>query len=238
MNSEYNLDRWLTSVDSILDNVTTLKVDTTIVPEITEELYLPWEIYQDIYDISRTDLQKAGIASQLCDRYLNLRRQLELKYALRAINPNCAFYNSSEKDNIIKKLPILKRSTDRSWENLSSLLPSPFTAQNTEENKLLGKVLADKPLLRLLRQLGANKANLDRHNTTSITNQNITYAQTVIHLDSQITNSYAREILHHPDKEAILLLHQQGVEYAEKQWYKLLKFAIDIVQKQKKVRKS
>ncbi len=238
MNHEHNLEKWLTSVDSILDNVTTLKVDTIIVEEITEESYLPWEIYQDIYDISRTNLEEAEISGELCDHYLNLRRQLELKYALRAINPNCAFYNPSEKDSIIKNLPILKSSTDRNWEKLPSLLPSPFVSEKTKEDQLLSKVLTDKPLLRLLHQLGRNKANLDRNNTTPITNRDITYAQTVIHLDSQITNSYAQEILHHPDKETILLLHQQGVEYAQKQWYKLLKFAINIVQKQQKVRKS
>ena len=238
MNNEDNLERWLTSVDSILDNVTTLKVDTIIVPEITEELYLPWEIYQDIYDISRANLEAAKIPPKLCDRYMNLRRQLELKYALRAINPNCDFYNPSEKNNIIKNLPILKSSTDRNWEKLPSLLPSPFVSKKTEENELLSKVLVDKPLLTLLRQLGKNKADLDRNNTTPITNPDITYAQTVIHLDSQIINKYAQEILHHADKEAILLLHQQGIEYAQKQWYKLLKFAINVVQKQQNVRKS
>lgn len=238
MNHKDNLEHWLTSVDSILENVTTLKVDTIIVSEITEELYLPWEIYQDIYDISRTNLKQAEISRELCDQYMNLRRQLELKYALRAINPNCDFYNPSAKDNIVKNLPILKSSRDRNWEKLPSLLPSPFVSKKTEEDELLSKILADKPLLSLLRQLGSNKANLDRHNTTPINKRDITYAQTIIHLDSQITNKYSQEILHHPDKEAILLLHQQGVEYAQKQWYKLLKFAIDVVQKQPKIRKS
>ncbi|MDJ0573552.1 MAG: hypothetical protein QNJ65_00115 [Xenococcaceae cyanobacterium MO_234.B1] len=243
--SQVNLDRWLTSVTSILDKITTLEVNTTIVSEIREEVFLPWEAYQDIYAISRTYLQEVQIPPALCDRYLNLRRQLELKYALRAINPNCQLYNSAARDAIRKDLTILSRSNDSSWENLPSRLPSPFAPENTAENKLLGQILIDTSLLKVLRQLARSKANLDqRHqitqetDTTSITNQDITYAQTIIELEGKITNCYAQEILHHPDKEAILILHQQGVQSGEKQWYRLLKFAINIVQRQQKVRKS
>ncbi len=235
-----DLDHWLISANSLLDKITTLEVNTTIVSEIRDEVFLAWEAYQDIYAISRTHLQEVGIPPELCDLYLDLRRQLELKYALRAINPNCAFYDSVAKENILKVLPILKRFPDSSWENFPTLLPSPFAAEKTAEHQLLSKILKDKSFLRLLRQLSKKKAHLDRVPQTGATNNNkdITYAQTVIELEGTISNYYAQEILHHPDKKTILILHQQGVTSAEKQWYRLLKFALSIIQKQQTLRKS
>ncbi|HHP7232057.1 MAG TPA: hypothetical protein ACFCUY_14510 [Xenococcaceae cyanobacterium] len=238
-----NLARWLTSVTNILSNVTTLEVSTTMVAEINEAVFIPWEAYQDIYALSRDDLQTAGINSDLSDRYLDLRRQLELKYALRAINPQCRLYNSSISEAIKQDLPILRQSDDSRWENLPSRLPSPYAPENTPESELLKQILTDVPLLNLLQQLAKGKASLDRHQlttsetaTTSITKPDIIYAQTVIQLEGKISNCYAQEILHHPDRTAILNLHQQGVVAAEKQWHGLLKFAIDIVQRQQKLR--
>ena len=238
--NQNNLDHWLISANSLLDKITTLEVNTTIVSEIRDEVFLTWEAYQDIYGISRNNLQELGIASELCDRYLDLRRQLELKYALRAINPNCAFYDSVAKENIMRSLPILRRLNDPSWENFATLLPSPFAAEKTAEHQLLSKILTDKSFLRVLRQLSKKKTNLDQSPQTASTtsNKDITYAQTVIELEGTISNYYAQEILHHPDKKAILILHQQGVASAEKQWYGLLKFALSMIQKQQKVSKS
>ena len=244
-NTQQNLARWLTSVTSILEKITTLEISTTIVSEIQEEVFHPWDAYCEIYTISREELLQAQMSPSICDRYLNLRRQLELKYALRLINPNCQLYNSAERAAIERDLPILSRANDPSWENLPSRLPSPFAPDKSRENKLLGKILTDIPLAKVLRQLAKSKANLDQSqqisqetDTTLITKQEITYAKTVIELEGKITNCYAQEILHHPDKEAILNLHQQGVESGEQQWHRLLKFAIDILQRQQKIRKS
>ena len=46
------LDRWLTSINSLFENIPALEVSTTIVETITPEVFIPWEVYQNIYQIS------------------------------------------------------------------------------------------------------------------------------------------------------------------------------------------
>ena len=46
--NQNNLDHWLISANSLLDKITTLEVNTTIVSEIRDEVFLAWEAYQDI----------------------------------------------------------------------------------------------------------------------------------------------------------------------------------------------
>ncbi len=67
--------------ESLLE-LTTLEIQTMIVAEIPVESFHPWQVYQDIYQISPTLLQQQGISSPLGDRYLQLRQQLALEYSL------------------------------------------------------------------------------------------------------------------------------------------------------------
>ena len=60
----------------------TLEIKTMIVEEITLESFHPWQVYQEIYEISRSHLQQQGVSSSVGDRYLQLRQQLVLEYSL------------------------------------------------------------------------------------------------------------------------------------------------------------
>ena len=246
-----NFDKWLTSINSLLDDIPSLEVSTIIVEEIIPEVIIPWEIYQDIYQISPVYLQEITIDSSLRDRYFDLRRRLELQYALLLVNPDSKLYLPRLESEIRQDLPILAQASTK-WPDLPLRLPSPETLQ-TQRNQVLrhrkqptlDQLLQEPQFLITLRQLGKLKQILDRK---VLANQNIsskdllhqevpqdiTYAQTSIRIDGKIANRYSQEILKLDlqRQKNIMQLHNQAVLAGEKQWHKLFIFVLNILKKQ------
>ena len=211
-----------------------IEISTAIVDEITEDIFIPYEVYREIYSISPHYLAELGIDASLRDRYLQLRRQLELQYALLLSDRNSILYDKTLAPEVTRDLPILANNTT-TWDNLPCRLP-PVNLDRATENGVLYRLLAEPHFKITLQQLGNIKASLDRRNlqlSGSVNNNfNLTYAQTIITLDGKISNRYASEIIEHPQQNEILNLHQQGVEAGTKQWYKLLRFVTEIIQRQ------
>lgn len=237
---QQSLDNWLNSINLLLSEVSAIEISTMIVDEITEEVFIPYEVYQAIYAISPESLAELGIAEKLRDRYLRLRRQLELQYALLLTNKESFLYNQKLAAEVQADLPMLAQETT-SWESLPCRLPPPVSNSQNKEYKLLSQLLVEPSFRSVLRQLGNIKQDLDRRNLQLTNNSvkhnsaiisGVTYAQTVIQLDGKIINRYAAEIIQHPQQEAILKLHQQGVEAGENQWHKLLHFLTKIIRQQ------
>lgn len=232
-----NLDQWLTSMNSLLEDIPALEVSTTIVEEITPEIFIPWEVYQDIYQISPVYLQEKAIDPSLCDRYLDLRRRLELQYALLLVNPGSKLYNSKLKPEVQLDLPILAKFSSN-WSDILTRLPSPESLSDSDQ-KTLHKLLDEPQFLTTLRQLRKLKNILDRKalNIQKIASENsinnkispdITYAQTSIKIDGKIANRYSQEILELDiqQQQNILKLHNKGILAGEKQWHQLIKFVL------------
>ena len=78
------LDRWLESLNVLVGEIASVEVNTSLVDKITTEKFIPWQVYQQLYAISRLNLEKLNIHSSLQEHYLSLRRQLELEYAFFA----------------------------------------------------------------------------------------------------------------------------------------------------------
>jgi hypothetical protein len=235
-------------MSSLLGEISAVEISTIIVDEITEDVFLPFEVYQAIYEISPNYLAELGINSQLRDRYLRLRRQLELQYALILTDENSFCYDEQLAAEVKVDLPLLaKESTD--WSSIPCRLPPPVSANYTGENGFLYQLLAEPTFKTILRQLGKIKTSLDLRNLqlarsakndfmmTDDATYDVTYAQTVIQLDGKIINRYASEIIQHPQQTEIIKLHQQGIEAGEKQWHKLLRFVTEIIQRQYKFQK-
>ena len=230
---QQNLKMWRTSLDTLLGGIGTVEISTTIVDEITEEVFIPYEVYQAIYSISPHYLEELKIDRRLRDRYLQLRRQLELQYALLLTNNNSTLYSESLAPEVTRDLLILSRDTT-TWENLPCRLPPPINANSSAESNKLALLLAEPQFNFRLRQLGNIKIALDRRNLQSTLTGNefdLTYARTVIQLDGKINHHYASKILEHPQQQEIVQLHQKSVEAGIKQWYKLLQFVSGIVQR-------
>jgi hypothetical protein len=233
------LDRSLNFLSNFLGELSSLEVNTTIVDEIVEEQFIPWEIYQAIYSISQSYLEQLNIHPSLRDRYLDLRRQLELEYILLLNNPNSDLYNPSLAIHFNRDLALLTQSNSN-WEAISTRLPPPFPTENTESISAVQQLLHDYYFLRVLRKLENAKIVLDKRNKylwqseselppswDKIAGANgITYAQTRIGLDGKIVNRYCQDLLTHPHKDLILAFHQEGVQAGERQWRGLLEFIV------------
>ncbi|MEW6494041.1 MAG: hypothetical protein AB1589_16240 [Cyanobacteriota bacterium] len=242
-----NLNEFLQSLGEVLIDITALEVNTMVVEQITGAKFIAWEAYRDIYPISPEYLQQQGIHESLRDRYLELRKTLELEYALLLSDPNSEFYDATVLNSVSEGNQILTNPS-LAWYQLQTRLPDPLSPTNSEEILKAQKLLRSCRFLRSLRKLSELKAALDNRNQTlhrlqtqplnsanpevlhkAVTTDMIC-AQTIIQLDGDVINRYAQEILNHPQRDVILQIHREGVTASEKQWRGLLEFVIHLVQ--------
>lgn len=233
-NNSQRLDRWLESFNTLLGEIASVEVNTSVVKKITPEKFIPWQAYISIYSISRANLEKFNIHSSLREHYLSLRRQLELEYAFLLINPQSELYDKEQSKQIKRDLAILAQPNS-DWEIIYSRLPNPFDSDNPSMMTAVHKLLRNYSFLRTLRKLEELKNTLERRNQVlwQSKSADIVFAQTKIQLGGQISNCYAQKLLKSPHKQAILELHQEGVEAGEKHWQGVLEFLIKIVYKYK-----
>ncbi len=206
----------------VLQDITVVEVNTMVVESITGDKFMPMDSYREIYTLTSSYLEEKGVHPSLRERYLELRRKLELEYALiQADLPE----NSSILTNRTANL-----------DTISHTLPDP-TEANTEAVMKIKKLLGNSRFLRSLRKMRELKAALDNRNRALLKNNaktvltDLIYAQTIIHFDGQILNRYTQEIFDHPYKEQIIAIHQGGVEAGTKQWRSLLGFILDFITK-------
>lgn len=244
---ERTMTDFMQSLGDVLLDITALEVNTMVVERISGDKFIPWKTYRDIYPISYRYLSELGINETLRDRYIDLRRSLELEYTLLLTNPNSDFYDPSVLADVKDDFQIL---TDPNVEmhEIKTRLPDPVSPTNPQQILQVQKLLDDGGFLRSLRKMGELKAALDNRNASlqkqedelpstvkqeaiaNLVKTDIIYAQTVIQLDGDVINRYSKEIFDHPHKDLILQIHSEGVSTGERQWRGLLEFIINLVQ--------
>ena len=218
---------------NLLDSITAVEISTVIVEEIVDEMFIPWEVYQGIYYLSRSYLERSAINSSLNDRYLQLRRQLELAYCLQVIDPKSTLYNRTLVSEIKRDLPVLSQNNSE-WETIPTRLPEPIPHSRQQNMSGVNKLLRDRSFVNVLHQLSKRKVALDRrdrilHNSLGSDNiADTTYAQTSLQLDGKIVNRYAQSILERSDRDLLLQLHEQSTTAGEQQWRGLIKFMLSL----------
>ncbi len=241
------LNDFLQSLGEVLVDITALEVNTMVVAQITGDKFIPWEAYRDIYAISQDYLEQQEIHESLCDRYLELRKNLELEYTLLLTNPTSEFYDPSVLNSARGEGQMLTDPTVE-MHDIKTRLPDPIQPTSPEDILKAQRVLEDSHFLRSLRKISELKAALDNRNKALLKKQaeqegyiksevlqkavktDMIYAQTVIQLDGDIINRYSQEIFDHPHRDTILLIHKEGVLAGERQWRGLLEFIINLVQ--------
>lgn len=241
------LNEFLQSLGEVLIDITALEVNTMIVEQITGDKFIAWEAYRNIYAISPEYLEEHGIHPSLCDRYIDLRKSLELEYILLLTDPTSEFYDPTALHSATGKGQILTDPTVKLHE-LQTRLPDPLQPTRPEEIFKVQRLLNDGRFLRVLRKFSELKSALDHRNKALLKKQDelpghvrpetlqkavktdMIYAQTVIQLDGDVINRYAQELFDHPHREMILQIHREGVSAGEKQWRGLLEFIINLVQ--------
>jgi hypothetical protein len=241
-------DRLLDSLSNLVGEIAALEINTMIVEEIEEVKLTPWQLYQSIYPISPAYLEQSKIHPSLRDRYLQIRRQLEIEYLLLAIDPLSGLYQPAIISQIKRDLSILSQPIS-DWEKIiATKLPQPIPTEDVSAIPTVHLLLHNYHFLQSLRKLGNVKIALDRRNyhllelesNTKVTSElklstttDLIYAQTLIQLDGKIVNRYAQEILTHPQKDSLLSIHGDSVQAGEKQWRELLEFVINLFQYKK-----
>lgn len=242
-----NLDEFMQSLGEVLLDITALEVNTMVVERITGDKFIPWEAYRDIYPISQEYLEQQGIHPSLCDRYIDLRKALELEYTLLLSDPTSEFYDPSVLDSATVDNQLLTNPTLELHE-IQTRLPDPIRPTHPEEILKVQRLLHNSRFLRKLRKISELKTSLDCRDKTLLRKYaelpgnvkpevlqksvmtDIVYAQTVLQLDGDVINRYSQEIFDHPHREMILQIHRDGVTASEKQWRGLLEFIIYLVQ--------
>lgn len=235
------------SLGQVLIDITALEVNTMVVERITGDKFIPWEAYRDIYPISTIYLVQKGIHESLRDRYIELRKTIELEYTLILSDPTSEFYDQAVLDSSTQQNNQILTDPTVELDRMQSRLPDPYSINTRQEALYIKKILNNSHFLRSLRKISELKAALDnrnkalqkkqdeqRHATSEAIAKAVTtdmiYAQTVIQLDGDLINRYSKEILDHPHRDVILQIHREGVLSGEKQWRGLLEFVIGLVQ--------
>ena len=219
---------------NLLENIAAVEISTVIVDEIADEVFIPWEVYQGIYSISRSSLEQSKIDRSLRSHYLQLRRQLELAYCLLLIDPNSQLYNRALIKEIKRDLPILSQNNSE-WERLATRLPDPIPSSRNSTMFEIDRLLGDRSMINILQQLHKRKTALDKRDRilgssaapNDITNS--TYAQTSLQLDGKIINRYCETILNRSDRNSLLQLHQQSIVAGEHQWRGMIRFLLSFI---------
>jgi len=223
-------------IQNPIENITAVEISTVIVDEIVDEIFIPWEVYQAIYYLSRSHLSQLAVDRSLWDRYLQLRRQLELAYCLLLLDEGSAQYNRLLIGEVKRDLPILSQQGD-DWEAIVTRLPEPISDSRKSMSEV-NKLLREPQFINVLQQLNKRKSALDRRdrslrNSFCQNSQNnitdTTYAQTSLQLNGKIVNRYCQAILERSDRNLLLQLHEQSTNTGEQQWRGLVEFMLSVI---------
>ena len=217
------------------------QLNTMVVDHISANKFIPWETYQDVYLISREELANRGIHPSLHARYLNLRKQIELKYCSFLLEEQTSQIDVTELNEYCRILSDPAVEVDPQ----ATKLPNPLkpAVNPAIERSNVQTLLDDGGFLRSLRKIHELKAALDSQNqaiATSTATQSqdplkdvktgIIYAQSIIQMDGDIVNRYDEKLLTHEYKDIILDLHLQGVSAGQNQWHGLVEFLVNLVE--------
>ncbi|UKO98153.1 hypothetical protein [Nostoc sp. UHCC 0870] len=250
------LNKFVSSVQVLVEDITALEVNTMIVNSISGTKFSAWEAYQEIYSIHDKDyFDVMGIPEELQDRYKSLFSELEREYFYLLIEDVNHTMNDLQHEKVqqyhqrLHLLKELKRgkiveSDPRYVELARPILPAPTPViddinqekqRNWEEEwqsncDEIQALLNNEKFVRTLRKIIELKAALDGGDVTS-TEIDTIYAQTVMQLDGDIITRYHKDLfdLSEDSKNLILQIHNQGVVAGEKQWRGILDFMINLV---------
>ncbi|QSJ16194.1 hypothetical protein JYQ62_31290 [Nostoc sp. UHCC 0702] len=250
------LEKLVTSVQTLVEDITALEVNTMVVDKINASKFNAWEAYLKIYSINDKDyFEQKEIPDELRQRYQNLFTQLEREYFYILIDSDEKLtpdeYEKIEKYQ--KRLQKRKEQksgeiveTDPEYISLARPIlpaPSPVLDDNTSEDNQnqrkewennrqeIQKLLRNDKFVRTLRKMAELRAALNSSDVKS-TEIDIIYAQTVMQLDGDIITRYHKDLfsLSEDAKNLILKAHNEGVVAGEKQWRGTFSFLINLVQ--------
>ncbi|MCC5630055.1 hypothetical protein LC613_19240 [Nostoc sphaeroides CHAB 2801] len=229
------LEKLVSSVHGLVDDITALEVNTMVVDQITGAKFNAWQAYEDIYSINDKDyFSTKGIpnpddfpepektqAQELRNRYTSLFSQLEREYFYILLeqsndnepDPRIIQYQQRLKYQVEHKANIVP--TDEEYIKLARpILPAPTPVAVQEDNNQktlrqrlqeIEELLNNGKFLRTLRKMSELKAALNGGDITSV-DVDIIYAQTVMQLDGDIISRYHKKVFELTEVDRDLIL--------------------------------
>ncbi|MEH2253138.1 hypothetical protein [Nostoc sp.] len=230
------LEKLVSSVHGLVDDITALEVNTMVVEQITGAKFNAWQAYEEIYSINDKDyFDVKGIpnpnnltepektqAQELRKRYISLFSQLEREYFYILLEQST---DTSEPDSrIIQYQERLKYEVEHKANIVPDdpvyiklaqpILPAPTPIANEEDNNqknLRRRWQEIEELLnndKFIRTLRKMSELKAALNGGQITSLDIDiiYAQTVMQLDGDIISRYHKKLFQLPEGDRDLIL--------------------------------
>lgn len=230
------LEKVVSSVHELVDDITALEVNTMVVDQITGAKFNAWQAYEEIYSINDKDyFDSKGIpnpddlsepektqAQELRKRYTSLFSQLEREYFYILLEQSnetsepdsrIIHYQERLKYQVEHKANIVP--TDEIYIKLARpILPAPTPVTDREENSIKSLQQRWKEIEELLnndkfiRTLRKMSELKAALNSGNITSVDIDiiYAQTVMQLDGDIISRYHKKLFQLPEVDRDLIL--------------------------------
>ncbi|WP_375512789.1 hypothetical protein [uncultured Nostoc sp.] len=230
------LEKLVSSVHGLVDDITALEVNTMVVEQITGAKFNAWQAYEEIYSINDKDyFDVKGIpnpddlpepektqAQELRERYTSLFSQLEREYFYILLeqsnetsepDPRIIQYQQRLKYQVEHKANIVP--TDEEYIKLARpILPAPTPIPDQEDNNqksLRQRWQEIEELLnndKFIRTLRKMSELKAALNSGEITSVDIDiiYAQTVMQLDGDIISRYHKKVFELPEGDRNLIL--------------------------------
>ncbi|MEH2317155.1 hypothetical protein [Nostoc sp.] len=229
------LQKLVSSVHGLVDDITALEVNTMVVEEITGAKFNAWQAYEQIYSINDKDyFDVKGIpnpdnltepektqAQELRKRYTSLFSQLEREYFYILLekssdtsepDPRIIQYQERLKYKVEHQTNIVQ--TDQIYIKLAQpILPAPAPLANEQDNQKnlrqrweeIENLLNNGKFIRTLRKMSELKAALDGGDIKSV-DIDVIYAQTVMQLDGDIISRYHKNLFELPEVDRDLII--------------------------------
>ena len=230
------LEKLVSSVHGLVDDITALEVNTMVVEQITGAKFNAWQAYEEIYSINDKDyFDVKGIpnpddllepektqAQELRERYTSLFSQLEREYFyilleqsndISETDPRIEQYQKRLKYKVEHKANIVP--TDEEYIKLARPIlpaPTPVADQEDDNQKNLKQRWQEiEELLnndKFIRTLRKMSELKAALNSGEITSVDIDiiYAQTVMQLDGDIISRYHKKVFELPEGDRDLIL--------------------------------
>jgi hypothetical protein len=230
------LEKLVSSVNGLVDDITALEVNTMVVEQITGAKFNAWQAYEEIYSINDKDyFDSKGIpnpddlqepektqAEELRKRYMSLFSQLEREYFYILLeqsndtsepDPRIIQYQERLKYQVEHKANIVQ--TDEVYIKLARPIlpaPAPVSDQEDKNQKNLRQRWQEiEGLLnndKFIRTLRKMSELKAALNSGEITSVDIDiiYAQTVMQLDGDIISRYHKSLFQLPEGDRDLIL--------------------------------
>lgn len=246
-----SLNSFRETIKDVLEEITSLEINTMIVGNIPMSKFDVQEFYMDISDkiAYKTEQGLQNVKESLLERSAQLKPKgaslpqqtstsllpkeaaaiEQYRAELTSYNQDLEAYKAAEQifnDRRNSLDPLAKEQFEREHACYSEI--SRQLAKLKIPKDASGKIISDAPMIRYFRKLWEFEQ--------SVLNGERIFAQTKFHLDGDLTNKFIDDLFM-PSKsridptmtQLVFDLHRQGVENAQKQWSGLITTCVNLV---------